>query len=117
MSYILSTVTDPNTLLLAEGITEFTERKGGEVQSAMRVVGVVVAMGFVIFVGIAKRGAFAAIASSGLVAGLFIWFLFNVTKTSEMVDDEISSSGPVVVSEIDAGDVDAIVLPAGVDGL
>ncbi|MGB3673123.1 MAG: hypothetical protein WA988_01635, partial [Candidatus Nanopelagicales bacterium] len=93
MSFLLTTLTDPNTVLLAEGITQFTERKGTEVQSALRVVATVAAVGFVIFAGVKSKGAFAAIASAGLVAGLFLWFVINVTKTQQMVNDEINVNG------------------------
>lgn len=94
---LTASVLDPGVVLVAEGILPWIDRKGGEVQDTARVVASVVALGFMILTAIKSRGAVAAIAASGLVAGMFLWFVFNITAVKDRVEDEVNDQAVVLL--------------------
>lgn len=87
------------------GIIDTIMAKLAGLQMMFRALSVVGGMGFVIWQGLASRGAIARIIVAGLAAGVFIWIVWNVTELQSRVDNEITSSPAVRVVPASPGTV------------
>ncbi|MBF6333534.1 hypothetical protein [Nocardia transvalensis] len=103
---LLATALDPTVSTLAEGILPWINRKGGEAQDSMRTIASLVAIGFMIYTAIKSRGAMSAILVAGLVAGIFLFLVWNVTAVRDRVGDEVNTSLPAATRPVD-GDLTA----------
>lgn len=88
---------DPNTHLLAEGILEWTNTKATETQDTIRILTATGACGGVAFTAVKSRFSMAPILLSGLVAGLLVWIVWNVTEVKDKVGSELDSMGHSIV--------------------
>lgn len=81
------------------GILDWVDSKNTAVQTTLRGLAITLAIVFVVWAAVSSRGALARIVVSALVAGLFVWIVFNVTALKSRVDNEVNgSSGSVVVT-------------------
>ena len=80
------------TVLAGTGLLDTTTEKLQDLQGVLRLFAAVAGVGFVIFQGIASRGAMARILISGLAAGVFVWIVFNVTDLRDRVDNEVNAA-------------------------
>ncbi|GAB4590083.1 hypothetical protein [Nocardia sp. IFM 10818] len=89
---VVATVLDPGVTSLAEGVLPWFNRKGAEAQESMRIAATLVAIGFMIFTAVKSRGAMSAILVSGLVAGIFLFLVWNITAVRDKVGDEVGTA-------------------------
>lgn len=101
---------DPSTHILAEGVLELVNNKGTEAQDTIRILTGVGATAGVGFAAVKSRFALAPILLAGLVAGLLVWLVWNVTAVKEKVGAELGSMGHSIL-------VDAPALPTGPIGV
>lgn len=94
---------DPNTVIQAQGIFDTVQGLSEEASTTLRVVAGVVAVGFFIFVAVAKRFALGAMLVGGLAAGVFMWMVFNVTTVQEKVGEDIDRTQAMIA--VDAPEV------------
>lgn len=80
-----------------DGIINWLTAKNTEVQTLFRAIAITLGVGFVIWQGVASRGAMARIIISIIGAGIFIWGVFNVTDVKDRVGNEVDSFAPVAV--------------------
>ncbi|MCW2295311.1 conjugal transfer protein [Rhodococcus erythropolis] len=88
---------DPNTHILAEGILELVNNKGTEAQDTIRILTGAGACGGVAFTAVKSRFSLAPILLAGLVAGLLVWLVWNVTAVKDKVGSELESMGHSIV--------------------
>ncbi|KPH21528.1 hypothetical protein AN948_01165 [Rhodococcus sp. ADH] len=100
---------DPNTHILAEGILELVNNKGTEAQDTIRILTGAGACGGVAFTAVKSRFSLAPILLAGLVAGLLVWLVWNVTAVKDKVGSELESMGHSIV-------VDAVETPTDLLG-
>lgn len=81
-----------------DGLIDWGNTKVGEVTGLLRGVAGVAGVLFVLWQGIASRGAMARIIVSGLAAGVFLWIVWNVTDLRDRVDNEVNAV-PAVVAQ------------------
>lgn len=62
-----------------------------EATTSLRVVALVIAIGFVLVTAIATRGRMVPIILSGVTAGLLIWLVFNITSVETLVGDTLTA--------------------------
>lgn len=98
MSLIASAL-DPGVITLADqGILPWINSKGAQAQDTLRTIASLVAIGFLIFTAFKTRGALSSIIVAGLVAGVFLWIVWNVTALRDRVGDEVNNTSmPAVV--------------------
>lgn len=96
----------PDVQVLADGgVFGWVESEAGQLQSTMQTLSVVVAVIFVVFRAVKTGFAIASIAIAALMAGVFVWIVYNVDILSNRVDEEINSS-PAAVVQVDVGTAD-----------
>lgn len=80
------------TLAAEDGILDWGSAKATEALTVLRLFGTVLAVGFVLYQGVASRGALARIIISGIAAGVFVWIIWNVDDLRDRVDNEVNSA-------------------------
>lgn len=80
------------------GILDWVDSKNTAVQTTLRGLAITLAIVFVVWQAVSSRGALARIAISALVAGLFVWIVFNVTALKSRVDNEVNGSSPSITT-------------------
>ena len=78
-------------IVASGGVLDFVSVKANEAIVVLRVLSIVFAMGFILWRGIASRGAAAPIVISTLCAAFFIWAVWNVTAVKDRVNTEVNS--------------------------
>ena len=78
--------------LQTEGVFDWINQKNTAAMAAARGLSVTVAIIFVIITAAASRMAAARVIISGIIAAVFVWVVFNVTKLEDRVDNEMSIS-------------------------
>lgn len=91
-----TTASDPGMVVAADdGMISWVNGKLTEVQSLIRLA---VGVGAAAFVGIVTFGGgfkFVKLLSSGAVAALLVWIVWNVTEVKDRVDKEWEDTGEV----------------------
>ena len=80
---------------LSTGIFDWFNEKNSSALGAARGLSITVAVIFVIVTAIVSRLAAARIIVALVIAALFVWGVFNVTKLKDRVDTEMSSGSLV----------------------
>jgi hypothetical protein len=75
------------------GVLDWITGKNKQAQTAVRALAITVAIIFVMYQAVASRLAMARVIVSGLVAGIFVWIVFNVTALQARVNNEVNNSG------------------------
>ncbi len=88
--------------LETKGIIDWLTQKNTAVQVLFRAASITIGIAFVIWQGIASRGAMAKIIISAVAAAIFIWVVFSVTDLKDRVGDEVNSHGQLIVT-VDQG--------------
>ncbi len=100
----LTTAVSADPMVVAAGGTgllDWLTNKLTDLQGVFRLLSVVGGMGFVIWQGLASRGAMARIIISGIAAGIFIWIVWNVTALQDRVNNEVNAErAPVTQSQV-----------------
>ncbi|MFE6508091.1 hypothetical protein ACFVBP_10510 [Nocardioides sp. NPDC057764] len=78
--------------MASDDLIGFTGQKINEVGVLLRAASVVIAVGFVIVQAFLSRMALSRVVISGLVAGLLVWIVFNVTNVKERFDNEFNGA-------------------------
>lgn len=87
MHDILLTVIIP---LESTGIFDWFNEKNASAQAAARGFSITAAIIFVIVTAIISKLAAARVIIAGIIAGIFVWIVFNVTDLENRVDNEMS---------------------------
>ena len=100
----LTTAVSADPMVVAAGGTgllDWLTNKLTDLQGVFRLLSVVGGMGFVIWQGLASRGAMARIIIAGIAAGIFIWIVWNVTALQDRVNNEVNAErAPVTQSQV-----------------
>ncbi|WP_032365007.1 hypothetical protein [Rhodococcoides fascians] len=97
---ITSILADPSSTVVAEGIIEWANNKGAEVQGLIRtLVGVGVA-GFIAAIAFKSHFAIAKTLVAIVVGGALIWVMWNITAVKDSVGDELPGSASPQSSEV-----------------
>lgn len=75
------------------GLLDWATDKNTEVATLGRALAVTIAIIFVLYHAIVSRLALGRILMAGLVAGLVVWFVFNITAVRDRVGDEVDATG------------------------
>lgn len=75
------------------GLLDWATDKNTEVATFGRALAVTIAIIFVLYHAIVSRLALGRILMAGLVAGLVVWFVFNITAVRDRVGDEVDATG------------------------
>lgn len=80
--------------LQTEGIFDWVNEKNASAMAAARGLSITIAIIFLLVTAARTKLAAAPIIIAGIIAAIFVWIVFNVTKLDDRVDTEMSS-GPV----------------------
>ena len=83
------------TLHAQGGVLGFIQTKAGEVETLIKVVGSVFAVGFVVYKAVKSAFAVGTIVITMLMAGAFVWGLYNVDLVQQKVNEEVTGTGPM----------------------
>lgn len=101
MITLSSTLAAGPQVLAGGGIFGTIETLASDAKATVLVIGILLAVVFIIITAWRTKGAIGGIISSALAAMLFIWFLNNVDSSDlqDRVDDTIPNGAPTVVGD------------------
>lgn len=82
----------PAAEIHAQGVLGWIGDKAVQVETLIKVLATVVAVGFVVYRAIASVFKWGTIIMTALLAGAFIWIVHNVDFVQQKVEEEVESA-------------------------
>jgi hypothetical protein len=97
---ITTILADPSSPVLAQGLLDWANTKGGEVQDLIRALVAIAVTAFVAMTAFKSHFAIAKTLVSIVVGGVLIWATWNMTAVKDSVGDELPGTAAPATSQI-----------------